>query len=291
MFFSTPIRYQLRNEKISLISISNLYSGITVCINCSGIHRALGVHISKVRSLTLDTWELETVSIMKRLGNSQMNKIYEYKLPANQKLEPNASSNERNEFIKSKYIDKKWVPTQEELKSDFEKIGLPDPGDMKLHEYLADCIRSKHFPGNWFYLETSFNNLHDMVHIVQMIWSISYGPYLRVKPLKGILCAIAIGCDVNNVLVNDQSPLDISIQEKSVLMTELLLINGADVNLRVPNLENGTAINRAIQLNHIGLVSLLIKRRALLNIKNNNDLGPIEMAQQCEDAHVLTTLR
>ena len=74
-------------------------------------------------------------------------------------------------------------------------------------------------------------------------------------------------------------------------MTELLLINGADVNLRVPNLENGTAINRAIQLNHIGLVSLLIKRRALLNIKNNNDLGPIEMAQQCEDAHVLTTLR
>ena len=110
----------------------------------------MGVHISKVRSLTLDTWELETVSIMKRLGNSQMNKIYEYKLPANQKLEPNASSNERNEFIKSKYIDKKWVPTQEELKTDFEKIGLPDPGDMKLHEYLADCIRSKCFPGNWF---------------------------------------------------------------------------------------------------------------------------------------------
>ena len=113
----------------------------------------------------------------------------------------------------------------------------------------------------------------------------------KIKPSQGILCAIAIGCDVNNVLVNDQSPLDISIQEKSVLMTELLLINGADVNLRVPNLENGTAINRAIQLNHIGLVSLLIKRRALLNIKNDNDLGPIEMAQQCEDAHVLTTLR
>ena len=148
------------------ISKSNVYLGITVCINCSGIHRALGVHISKVRSLTLDTWELETVSIMKRLGNSQMNKIYEYKLPANQKLEPNASSNERNEFIKSKYIDKKWVPTSEELKTDFEKIGLPDPGDMKLHEYLADCIRSKCFPGNGFYLEKSNTN---MVH---MIWSI-----------------------------------------------------------------------------------------------------------------------
>jgi Arf-GAP/coiled-coil/ANK repeat/PH domain-containing protein len=34
-------------------SWSSINMGLTLCINCSGFHRALGVHLSKVRSLTL----------------------------------------------------------------------------------------------------------------------------------------------------------------------------------------------------------------------------------------------
>ena len=39
--------------------------------------RGFGVHMSKVRSVTLDTWEPELVKVMLELGNAAVNRVYE----------------------------------------------------------------------------------------------------------------------------------------------------------------------------------------------------------------------
>jgi hypothetical protein len=37
--------------------------GVFLCIRCGGIHRKLGTHISRVKSLTLDTWTDQQIEV------------------------------------------------------------------------------------------------------------------------------------------------------------------------------------------------------------------------------------
>ncbi|KAL6301027.1 hypothetical protein BKA93DRAFT_739387 [Sparassis latifolia] len=79
--------------------------GVFLCIRCSGIHRSMGTHISKVKSVDLDVWTPEQMASIQRWGNRLANLYWEAHLkpghiPADHKMES---------FIRSKYESRRWA--------------------------------------------------------------------------------------------------------------------------------------------------------------------------------------
>lgn len=56
---------------------ASLNLGALMCIECSGIHRNLGTHLSRVRSLDLDDWPVELSMVMTAIGNTMANSVWE----------------------------------------------------------------------------------------------------------------------------------------------------------------------------------------------------------------------
>ncbi|XP_075454182.1 stromal membrane-associated protein 1 isoform X2 [Ascaphus truei] len=80
--------------------------GVFICIRCAGIHRNLGVHISRVKSVNLDQWTPEQIQCMQDMGNTRARLMYEGNLPENFRRPQTDQSVEF--FIRDKYERKKY---------------------------------------------------------------------------------------------------------------------------------------------------------------------------------------
>ncbi|XP_051554791.1 arf-GAP with SH3 domain, ANK repeat and PH domain-containing protein 1-like isoform X8 [Myxocyprinus asiaticus] len=83
--------------------------GILTCIECSGIHREMGVHISRIQSMELDKLGTSELLLAKNVGNSSFNEILEGNLPSpSPKPTPSSDMTERKEYINAKYVEHRF---------------------------------------------------------------------------------------------------------------------------------------------------------------------------------------
>uniref|UniRef100_A0A8B9JG21 Arf-GAP with GTPase, ANK repeat and PH domain-containing protein 3 n=1 Tax=Astyanax mexicanus TaxID=7994 RepID=A0A8B9JG21_ASTMX len=106
---------------------ASLNLGALICIECSGIHRNLGTHLSRVRSLDLDDWPVELSMVMTAIGNAMANSVWEGALEGYTKPGVDSTREEKERWIRAKYEQKLFL------------VGLPQ-SDVPLGQQLLRAV-------------------------------------------------------------------------------------------------------------------------------------------------------
>lgn len=192
-------------ELVEWISINTLSC---FCIKCASCHRNIGSHITKIRSLKLDKFENETELLLKYINNRSVNSYLEENLPTNEKITPDVNDEARLQFIKSKYLSKKYksvIPDVNNLLiKAIQKINVPD-----VLKYIL-C-------GGDINLNIQMNIPNKNEYLVISLFEYSLRKYIEITDEIG-------------------QPFG-GISKKLFIISELLILNGCQVSEHIKDLQ------------------------------------------------------
>ncbi|CAA6655778.1 unnamed protein product [Spirodela intermedia] len=250
---------------------ASLNLGVLLCIECSGVHRNLGVHISKVRSLTLDVkvWESTILDLFSTLGNAFCNSVWEGLLqpqPLGEdgrviastsitKPEPRDPISKKEIFIQLKYMGK--ILLAEELG---EFISPPYPA------HIWEAVEKRDIRAVYCFLVASSGNAntryeefmgHDHFHRVDGP-KLNDNGYFEKKQHDPFTCEKIKDSGVPEGCMQGCSLLHLACHVNDLVMLELLLQFGADVNLQ--DYHGRTPLHHCISKRNDTSAKYLIKR-------------------------------
>lgn len=302
---------------------ASLNLGVLICIECSGVHRNLGVHISKVRSLALDVkvWEPSVITLFQALGNVFANSIWEKLLHARRTFQADEIPmrfhesdkpkqffrkpshddhiSVKEKFIHAKYAEKRFI---QKMKDNQHILSVAQQlwesvrsNDKKaVYRLIVTCeadvnaVHGQASPSSSLSL-ANIMHLQDQADVDHSFDSLA--DYSSDKASRS-LSSISESDDQSlDELLDGCSLLHLACQTADIGMVELLLQNGANIN--ASDSRGQTPLHHSIIRGRIGIAKLLLSRGADPLATDFEDKTPVQLLKESalDDVEILALLK